>query len=387
MRRTLVALIAIAALLPGQDDAAERAVALAGELGSRPPVRQIERVEEVVAAANADTAGLLLALAQRREVHALAKHRLVIGYARLQPLGACDRLVALLADRELARFAAEGLGLVGDPRAFEPLAEWWQEGERDLLEFTAALRTLVELDTERLLPLLLKVLSRAPLVQLPAIEAALQRCPGAPRRVQPLLHSRDLALQGVAIRVLASSGDARATIELVNVWEREPELRVQLAQAFVTMRAHSLANMLLHSLTVERDEEVRAAIVSALRALADARVAREAIRWLPHERDPRTRILLITLAGERGDAEAIPLLVPLLRDLATTPQVTHGLRTDRFPGNVHVSEAAALAILRLRGLSNLPFEKLSRWPMRGMTATWPGCEIPALERWWAERSK
>jgi HEAT repeat protein len=287
----------------------------------------------------------------------------------------------------LARFAAEGLGFVGDVRAFAPLAEWWQQGERDLLEFTAALRTLVELDAERLLPLLLKVLPRAPLAQLPAIEAALQRCPGALRRMQPLLHGRDRALQGVAIRVLASSGDARATVELVNAWERDPELRVQLAQAFVTLRAHSLANMLLHALTIEQDGEVRGAIASALRALADARVAREAIRWLPHERDPRTRILLITLAGERGDAEAIPLLVPLLRDLATTPQTEEGMRRELYPANVHVREAAALAILRLRGLSNLPFEKLSRWPMRAITATWPGCEIPALERWWAERAK
>jgi HEAT repeat protein len=381
IRAAPIAALACAALLPAQAPAG--IVALASELRGRKPVVQLQRIEQIAREWDPARLPALVVLA-RLGVLAQPARRAALGVvAERGGADACELLLPLLRDPHCAAAAVHALGRLGEQRAFEPLRDGWRAFADDARDEVPA--ALVRIDPARAAPLLVEAARRGPRDELFELENALSACPPARDGVIRLLERGDAECARMAVRVLGAIGDDAAVGAMIRAWDRDASLRPALAHAFGRLRARKCANLLLHAVSSEPEEDTRAAAAGALRRIAEARIVAAAAALLAAEAAPRVQVELIALLGEQGDESVYPLLVALLdsREESAQPRQQSSIRS--FPWNVRVCEAAALAILRIRDRIRTPFETLARMPPQPLAKSWPGRTIPELRRWWAGR--
>ena len=120
-------------------------------------------------------------------------------------------IAGLLKDAvpDVRREAAHGLGLIGDARACQPLADFYDREQAEDVQ-NAGIRALIQLDTYSTQPLIGLLRSIRPVVRAGAARA-LGRL-HAPDAVEPLiwlLRDRDTDVQVAAIFALRQIGDKR----------------------------------------------------------------------------------------------------------------------------------------------------------------------------------
>jgi HEAT repeat protein len=265
---------------------------------------------------------------------------------------AFDLLMEDLARPEWAPWAAEGLGRLGDARAYEAIERLYGEGIEDPWLSSSAPAALLRLDGPRAEKLLLE--------RFPAVPA------GARHHLVTLLGERG----GAAVRT--------RMVELLT----HAEGPVRTAAAAVLERAGdtSCTAALLRLLSGDRRD--RQAIVSALAGIGDATAAPDLAAALRKESEVVVRVLLAGTLGRLGDRRAVADLLPLLADEGVSSQPKTISSIWRYPWNVRVRSVAVWAIRTLvDGAAPFPVEDLSSFPTPAPLAD-EDAEVHRLTGWW-----
>jgi len=277
-----------------------------------------------------------------------------LGDARAYPI----LMKGLHAGRGVRGYAARGLGLLGDVRAFDSVASVYAKNLDDPYLNDMAPGALVLLDKQRGLTLLRASFTTVVPGARWGIARELGRHPDAKTRdlmLAQLPKGGDEAIRNVAIHVLTKLAD--------------PKSLEGLLQAFRDHRAS------------------RGALAAALGRIGDARAVPVLLPALREAKVGSVKNALMGALGRIGDRRAVVTLIPFLDDPQFAAQDIRRSSVAGFPLNVHVCGVALWAVRTiLDGKEPFTLATLVRFPERPAGRVVVD-GIANLKRWWADHEK
>lgn len=320
---------------------------------------------------------------QFEQAKLVRKRSLAIELGATRDPRAYDLLLPLLAKKDMRAFAAQGLGALGDRRAFEPIASLYDEERNDPLVQDLVPKALLDLDPTRALPVVLARFANDDRAMFP-LERLLQARnePAVREAMHALLENGDLNHRLAAVRVLAKVGDGRSVDLLIQLWERDPETRSGIAAAFASLRERKVANFLADELPRAQHPHLRATIAQALGDSGQPRVAKRLCEMLATEAEAMVKVRMLEALGRLGEPRALATVARFLTDEGATNQPPEVSTIRGYPENVRVRSVAAWAMLALRdGSAPCPVAALSSFPSdldAGLRE-----RLAAAAAWWA----
>jgi len=256
--------------------------------------------------------------------------------------------------RGMRGYAAKGLGLLGDPEGFQPVARLLLEHADDPYVADMAPEALVRMLKPDALVFLRKHFVALPSHARVSVAWVLGRHPDEKTRVmmEDLLKSEDRAVRLPAIHVLSELKNKKSTPALLAHFARQPEERAPVVEA----------------LGKARDARAVAPLVAALRG----------------ENELLVKMRLIEALGRLGDKTAIEVLLPLIDDTTLLPQPQVSAIWG-FPWNARVHGAAVWAILTIHnGKEPFPLSDLSNF-RDGKPPARIAKDVAAIREWAGDR--
>jgi len=260
----------------------------------------------------------------------------------------------LEAGRGRRGYAAKGLGLLGDARAFETIAAAYRKYPDDPYLNYMAPTALVQLDKTRGLAFCRECFVTLPAVARPGLARELGRHASEETRklmLAQLRSAKDANVRGHAIAVLTQLADPKSADGLLADFRDHPESRAAVAEALGRL-------------------EERRAVAPLLAALSE-------------ETKGHARNVYIAALGHIGDRRAVRALIGLLDDTGFAAQPRTFSSILRFPWNLETRGAALWAIRTLvDGSAPFDLETLVTFPRRPLAPKFVRA-IAELKTWWA----
>jgi HEAT repeat protein len=308
-----------------------------------------------------------------------------VSLGRLRDARAYDLLLAGLSDDNVAAYAARGLGLLGDARALP--------GIQELIETKPSAPCVAQMGPEAVLLLsptdgetwLLAHLDSAPGVLRQGIAWALEAHPSedARRAMIALLARPDADLRAVCLQVLAKVGKADCIPALLDLFAREPGDRARVVPVLESVRAVDSTPLLVKTLALAEDPQLRRAIAHALGAFRRPETLRPLVQALAAEKDGLTQVQLLVALGDLGDAHALSVVMEHADDPLITSQPPEISSIRPFPWNARVGDVAVWAAATLvDGRAPFDVQALSAFPAPRPTQQMQA-QRERLGRFWA----
>jgi len=274
-----------------------------------------------------------------------------VAMGRLRDPRAYPILVRGLSDKSCRGYAAKGLGLLGDERAFEPILEVWRENPRDGFLVDLGPEALARLDEQRAIGIFLGLFSEEGKRRWHLVRVLREHPrPGVREAMTGHLGAEDADLRRSALQVLAATGDGSTVDPLLEVLRKHP------------------ADAALAAL--------------ALAAIGDRSAARPIAVALRSAKEPTVKVDLIGALADLGGKRAVADLVAFVGDETYTAQPREISSIWGFPHNLRVGDTAVWAVLTLiDGKEPFPRNHLCSHP-RPIPATRLAPERKRIETWW-----
>jgi HEAT repeat protein len=291
-------------------------------------------------------------------------------------------LLAALEDRNARGYAAKALGLLGDPRGFEPVERCLRAHHGDAYVGELAPFALLALDARKGRAVLLDVF--------PAVGAGARwslvralgkaRDPVVAEAMLGHLGSSDDSLRRSAIELAGLTGGAGTARRLVRHLEEAPGDRASAAKALGDLADRAAVKPLIALLGASEEPGVRAACARSLGQIGDRAAVFPIVRAMRKETDPLAANVLIEALAALRDERAISDLVAMLdsRLVCRQPRTISSIWV--FPWNATAARTAHWAILTIRdGNPPSDLDQVSGFP----TPPPPDTEALArLRAWW-----
>jgi HEAT repeat protein len=347
----------------GRDD--PRVVERAARMSRGGSVAERMVAVQVLGSVGGDDAIAALVAVSKTDETAMLRGNALEELGRLGHAPSFDRMVAALDVHGARTSAIDGLRLLGDVRAYEPVCALYAARPDDPYVHEAAPEALIALDRGRAVPLLIERFRACGPGERHDVARALASGPDE-RVVAALLgelEGEERLRRRHAIRALAGAGDSTTIERLVAHADRLPEDRAVTANAIGTAPDGAVASQPLVLWLRETDvDRVRAACAHALGRLDVKGAAPAVANALAREPRGRPAVRMMECLATLGDARAVASLAGVLDDDTWIAQDGRISAINGFPENVMLREVAAWALLTLRdGREPFPRSDLSQF--------------------------
>jgi HEAT repeat protein len=297
---------------------------------------------------------------------------------------AFDVLVKALENRSDWGYAATGLRHLGDKRGAAPLADVFRRHRQDYAVFGAVAEAILALDADLGENLFFWAICDPKTYRQHRLDRLLGqlRQPSVRQSARKLLKNKDIKVQKTGLRILGGCGDAGTVAVLLKVMDGEENLRLEAIRALGDL-GHELAVPQVARYLVGKSDKQRAVAAEALGKIGHGTAVRSLVQALQKETEILPKLWMIEALGRIGDKRAVSELGRHLKDDTVFQQPMDISSIWGFPYNVPVSWTAWWAITSIRkGKPEKPLRKLLQFHGHGTELK--KSDIATATSWWQD---